>query len=81
MSKGLRNRPINNAFDFNWVHQDCSILDNKTEEFNFAYHKVAFRGFDKEVIIAKHLKGFSDEVEVNSSIIVSCNEHVVYVDE
>ena len=81
MVKILRNRPINNAFDFDWIHQDCSILNDETKEFDFANHKVALGGFDEEVVVVKYLKGFLDAIEVNPSIIVSCNEHIVHIDE
>ena len=81
MSKILRSRPFNNAFDFDWIHRDCSILDDKTKEFDFANHEVAFQGFDEEVVITEYLKGFTDTVDVNRGIVVSRNEHIVHVDE
>ena len=79
--KILRSRPFNNAFDFDRVHRDCSILDDKTEEFDFANHEVAFQGFDEEVVIAEYLKGFMDTVDVNRGIVVGCDKHVVHVNE
>ena len=81
MSKILRSGPFDNAFDFDRVHRDCSILDDKTKEFDFVNHEVAFRGFDEEVVIAKYLKGFTDTVDVNRGIVVSCNKYVIHVDE
>ena len=81
MAKILRGRPFDNAFDFNRVHRDCSILDDKTEEFDFVNHEVTFQGFDEEVIIMEYLEGFTDAVNVNRSIVIGRNEHVIHIDE
>ena len=81
MSKILGSGPFDNAFDFDRVHRDCSILDDKTKEFDFANQEVAFRGLDEEVVIAKYLQGFTDAVNVNRGIVVGRNEHIVHVDE
>ena len=80
MSKILRSRPFDNAFDFDWVRRDCSILDDKTEEFDFANHEVAFRRFDEEVVIVKYLERFTDAIYVNRGVVIGRDEHVVHVD-
>ena len=81
MSKILRSGPFDNAFDFDWVHRDCSVLNDKTKEFDFVNHEVAFRGFDKEVVIAQYLERFTDTIDVNRGIVVGRNKHIVHVDE
>ena len=81
MSKVLRSGPFDNAFDFDQVHRDCSILNDKSKEFDFANHEVAFRGFDEEVVIAKYLERFTDAVYMNRGVVVGRDEHIVHIDE
>ena len=81
MAKGLRNRPFNDAFDFDQVHRDCSILNDETKEFDFMDHEVTFQRLNEEVVITEYLKGFTDAFKVNCGVIIGCNGHIVHIDK
>ena len=42
-------------------------------------HEVAFQGFNEEVVITEYLEGFMDTVDVNRSVIISRNKHIVHI--
>jgi hypothetical protein len=40
--KAFENRPINNGFNFDWVHRDLAMTDNQTKIIYLGLFKLAF---------------------------------------
>src|SRR5580658_702588 len=84
---GFWGGPFRNSLDLDGVHLNLSFRDNDTEVFDSSLFKVAFVGFQIEIIILEYLKHARDESSMGVEIfgedeyIIDVDRYGAFVDE